>query len=130
MGSEECEVQTLGVAANFSVFALGELKATGGPNPLIWFRLYPRKLDNSGWWYYKNVGPADTKLTLHSRGKSSPEHRGFTVLDNVCWAKMNEIIRSSKTFETIKAEKYNPGLFGLFSKPYHKVKTIGTLYVI
>ncbi len=43
---------------------------------------------------------------------------------------MNEIIRSSKTFETIKAEKFDQGLFGLFSKPYHKVKMIGTLFVM
>ena len=129
-GLDGCEAKMEGIATSFNQYAIGETKATGGENPLIWFRLYPRKEDNSGWWYYKGVGNTETKLSLHSRGKNSPDHKGFVVLDNICWAKMNEIIRSSKTFETIKAEKFNPGLFGLFSKPYHKVKTIGSLNVL
>ena len=129
MGSESCEVKVDGIAANFTMFAIGELKATGGANPLIWFRLYPRKMDNSGWWHYKGIEVDDAKLSIHSRAKSSRHNIGLVVLDNVCWSKMNELIRSSKSFDTIRADNYNSETLGIFRKSYHKVKSIGLIQV-
>jgi hypothetical protein len=129
LGSESCKVNVDNFAANFTLFAIGELKATSGANPLIWFRLYPRKLDNSGWWYYKGIESDDTKLSIHSRAKSSRNNFGIVVLDNICWSKMNDIIRSSKSFDTIKADNYNSGTFGILRKFYHKVKSVGFIQV-
>lgn len=116
-----------GIASSFTLFSIGETKATGGEAPLVWFRIYPRKEDNSGWWYYKGAKNTHSKLLIHPKEKHSKSNEGFLVNDNICWAKLHEMIRSSKSFETIKAEKFNKGLF---SSPYEKIKTIGTLRVV
>ena len=116
--------------ANFTKFAIGELKETSGSNPLTWFRLYPRKVDDSGWWYYKGIKSDDAKLSIHSRARSSRDDFGLVVLDNVCWSKLSEIIRASKTSDTIKAEYYNPSTFGIFRTLYDKVKSIGIVTIL
>ena len=126
-GYGECQANITSFADNFVRFAIGEIKATGGSNPYTWFRLYPKKEDNSGWWSYKGGSGKNTKLSIHSKAKSGVNDRGIIVVNNVCWGKLSEIIRSSETFETIKAEKFAKGIFG---KPYDKVKIIGTLAVM
>lgn len=126
-GIDGCEAKMEGIATSFNQYAIGETKATGGENPLIWFRLFPRKEDNSGWWYYKGCKNTNAKLLLHPKEKHSKSNEGFIINDAICWSKLNAMIRSSKSFETIKAEKYKKGLF---SSPYEKVKTIGTLTVV
>lgn len=116
-----------GKAQSFTLYSIGETKATGGENPMVWFRIYPRKEDNSGWWYYKGANNTHSKLLIHSKDKSSKSNEGFVIDNNICWAKLHEMIRSSKSFETIKAEKFNKSRF---SSPFEKVKTIGTLKIV
>lgn len=103
------------------------MKATGGGNPLIWFRLYPRKEDNSGWWYYRGINSESSRYLLQPKGKSSKTDAGYIVMNDNCWSTMNSIIKASMTRDTIKAEKYNKGLI---EKPYEKTKMIGTLIVL
>jgi hypothetical protein len=105
------------------------LKSVGGSNPLIWFRLHPRKTDNSGWWYYKGVTEANVKFSIHPKGKSSVNDMGIIVVDNICWAKMAEIIRSSKMSEKIKAEVKSKGFLSILKKDYHKIRMIGQLTI-
>lgn len=102
----------------------GELKATNVMNPLIWFRLYPKKLDGTGWWYFKLN---DLKLSIHSRDRVAMDTIGFVVLNPVCWSELNMVIRSSDYMETIKTERINKDMF---TKPFEKVRIIGTLSVL
>ena len=122
IGYDSCQATVIGRYVKYSMFAIGETKATGGENPLVWHRLYPRKEDNSGWLYYKSS--KQFKLSIHSKGKNSPHDEGLVIHDEICWVKLSVIIRSSKSFETIKADKYTKTVFG---NSYEKVKMIGTL---
>lgn len=126
-GVDGCDAKATGIATSFTLYAIGETKATGGENPMVWFRIYPRKEDNSGWWYYKGNKNTHSKLLIHPKEKSSKSNEGFVVNDNICWAKLHEMIRSSKSIDTIKAQKFAKSLFG---SPFEKVKTIGTLKVV
>ena len=73
----------------------------------MWFRLHPKKEDNSGWWYYKSIVGLNTKYSIHSSGKKSMNEKGLVVDDNICWSKMTEIIKQTDKFEIIKAEKFH-----------------------
>ena len=109
----------------------GELKSIGGTNPLMWFRLHPKKEDNSGWWYYKSVIDLNTKYSIHSSEKKSTNEKGFVVLDNLCWANMTEIIKQTNTFETIKAEKFHfKSSLRVSKNNFHKIKMIGVLTIV
>lgn len=113
--------------SNFTLFAIGEFKATSGPIPKIWFRLFPRKIDNTGWWYYKHMRKENKKMSLHSKDKVSEYNTGIVVVDSLCWNRMTEIIKSSSTYDFINTERYN---HGIFTKPFYKVKMIGTLEIL
>ena len=65
-------------------------------------------------------------MSIHTGDKNKARDEGILVLDNICWAKMSAIMRTSKTLETIKAEKFSKGFF---SSPVEKVKTIGMLFI-
>ena len=54
---------------------------------------------------------------------------GIIVVDNICWAKMAEIIRSSKMSEKIKAEVKSKGFLSILKKDYHKIRMIGQLTI-
>jgi hypothetical protein len=125
-GADECPAKLQGIAGDFTTFAIGELKSTGGSNPVAWFRIHPRKDDNSGWWFYKNVKNQDNRLSIHSSDKNKSRDEGIIVTDPICWAKLSAIMRTSKTVETIKVEKFTKGLL---TKPVEKVKTIGMLFI-
>ena len=43
----------------------GNVKANGGENPMNWFRLYARKEDNTGWWYYRVLKFMDLRLIFY-----------------------------------------------------------------
>jgi hypothetical protein len=118
-------VKAEGIPKNFTIYAIGETKAANVPEELVWFRLYPRKEDNSGWWYYEFHRNA--KMSLHPKEKHSINDIGFIVLDRICWSKMNKVIRASETFEIIKTEKVAKELF---SKSFFKVKMIGMITVV
>lgn len=122
MGTKECQVDMKRMPKNFTLFAIGETKAVNVPQELVWFRLYPRKVDNSGWWYYKFN--RNSKMALYPKEKDSINDVGFIVLDRECWSHMNMIIRAAETFEIIKTEKFSRELF---AKSYYKVKMIGMI---
>jgi hypothetical protein len=124
MGTHECEFQAEKIPRNFTLYAIGETKAANVPQPLVWFRLYPRKEDNSGWWFYELS--SSNKLSLHPKEKHSINDIGYIALNPVCWSKLHAIIRASETFEIIKTEKITKKLF---EKTFHKVKMIGILTV-
>ena len=126
-GTDQCQAKLIGLASEFKTFAISEIKATGGNNPYSWFRIYPRKDDNTGWWYNKNILNLNTTQSIHSIYKNTPRDEGLLLDDSICWAKLSAIIRTSKTVETIKAEKYVKSLFGF---RYEKIKTIGMLYIV
>ena len=65
-------------------------------------------------------------MSMHNKDKVSNYDTGLVVLDPLCWNRMADIVKSSSTFDTIQAEKFN---YGLFSKPFNKVKMIGTLEI-
>ena len=109
---------------NFTLYAIGETKAVSVPDKLVWFRLYPRKVDNSGWWYYEFASNA--KMSLHPKEKHSIDDIGFIVFDPVCWTRMHAIIRASETYEIIKTEKFTKKLL---SKSFHKVRMIGMITI-
>jgi len=123
-GSAECEANATSSALKFKRFALSEIKALGGSNPTTWYRLYPKREDDSGWWHYKGLSSHNSKMSIHSKAKNSPEDEGILVLNSICWAKLSEVIRSSEKFDTIKTVKFSKSLFG---KSYEKVKVIGTV---
>ena len=109
----------------------GELKSIGGANPLMWFRLHPKKEDNSGWWYYKSVIDLNAKYSIHSQGKNSPNEKGFVLVDNACWAKMAPIIKQTNAHETIKAEKFRfKASLKITKSNFHKIKMIGLLTIV
>jgi hypothetical protein len=39
----ECNSTIEGSASNFKLFAIGQMKSTGGKNPTQWFHLFPEK---------------------------------------------------------------------------------------
>jgi len=126
LGSEACEASITDTANDYKTFAIGELKAIGGHHPVSWFRLYPRKQDNSGWWFYKSTKNSNAKLSIHNMEKNGKRDEGIVVKNNLCWARLIEIVRSSKTLEMIKAEKSTKSFL---SAPFEKIKTIGILTI-
>jgi hypothetical protein len=110
---------------NITYFAIGDIKATDDANPLVWFRLYPRKISpQQSWWYFKYD---NLQLSVHSKPRVSSTSAGLVVLDPACWSKMNAIISLSNYAQVIKTEKFNKDMFG---KPFEKVKSIGSLTLI
>ena len=104
LGSQECQVLAEGIPRNFTLYAIGEAKAANIPQELVWFRIYPRKEDNSGWWF--NEWSRGAKFSIHPKEKHSVSDIGFIVTDRICWNKMHVIIRASESFEIIKTEKW------------------------
>ena len=97
----------------------------------MWFRLHPKKEDNSGWWYYKSIIDLNTKYSIHSSGKKSSNEKGFVIADNICWSKMTEIIKQRNNFEIIKAEKFHFKASLRVSKiNFHKIKMVGALTIV
>jgi predicted acyltransferase (DUF342 family) len=97
----------------------------------MWFRLHPKKEDNSGWWYYKSIVGLNTKYSIHSSGKKSMNEKGFVVDDNICWSKMTEIIKQTNKFEIIKAEKFHfKASLSVAKNNFHKIKMIGLLTIV
>ncbi|RNA00032.1 hypothetical protein BpHYR1_025377 [Brachionus plicatilis] len=126
-GNKTCEAIIDSLPLNFTLFAIGEFKATAGQIPLTWFRLFPRKIDNTGWWYYKHMREENKKMSLHSKDKVSKYNTGIVVVDSLCWNQMAQVIKSSSTFDVIQTERYN---YGIFAKPFYRVKMIGTLEIL
>ena len=90
------------------MFAIGEMKSTSGAHATQWFDLYPKKLNNKGWWHYKgkNSDKSSTgKFLLHSRDKIKSGVEGILVNDLVCWADIYSVINTSQKFEKIDADK-------------------------
>ena len=106
------------------------MRSTGGSHPVQWFHLYPRKLANNGWWYYKgrNADRSSTgKILLHTSDKEEKDVEGFHVADIMCWAKLQTIIASSQKFDKIEVDK---NVKGLFKKSFDDAKVIGTIEVV
>ena len=114
VGSESCEAKMTGIAKSFKLYSIGEMQAVGGENPMAWFRIYPRKEDNTGWWYYQGAKNTNSKLLIHPKEKNSKSNEGFLVSDNICWAKLHEMIRTSKSFVTILRNSFE--FIGMRSK--------------
>jgi len=128
LGKAECDAKITSSAKDFKMYSIGELTAVTENNvPLEWFHLHPRKEDNSGWWYYKNTKFSDTKFSIHTPEKNTKRDEGIVVTDVLCWAKLVEIIRSSKSLETIKAEKFHTRIL---SRNFEKVSVIGFMNIV
>lgn len=67
------------------------------------------------------------KMSLHGRDRVSNFNTGIVIEDHQCWNRIAQVIKSSSTFDYIQAERYNSGIF---SKPWFKVKMIGTLEIL
>lgn len=67
------------------------------------------------------------KMSIHSKDKVSIYNTGIVVVDSLCWNRMAEVIKSSGTFDYIKTERYN---YGIFTKPFYKIKMIGTIEIL
>lgn len=103
------------------------MQSIGGHHPVQWFHLYPRKIANNGWWYYKgkNGDRSSTgELLLHTSDKHKKGCEGFLITDLLCWAKLQTIISSSQKFDRIEADKNEKSLF---KKSSDDVKVIGTI---
>ena len=126
VGIDQCSAKLIGLATEFNLFAIGEIKAMAGKNPYSWFRIHPKKINEAGWWHYKNIKALDTKLSMHSKDKNTPRDDGVLVDDPICWSKLAASIRTSKTLETIRTDLYVKRLF----RKYENTKIIGMLHVI
>ena len=106
------------------------MKAEGGSKPLEWFNLFPRKLGDDGWWYYKGKNPqkqTEGKLSLHSSGKEGSKIEGFEITDAICWAKMHEVIRLAELVDKIEADK---NIKSHFRDSFEVIKIVGYLKVV
>ena len=93
----------------------------------VWFHLFPRKEDNSGWMYYEGAKHTKAKLLIHSHEKETSKNKGIMVTNNLCWGKLNAIIRASRVTDNIKAEKFvKPKIASAF----HKVTSIGIVRIV
>jgi hypothetical protein len=131
LGHDECSAVYKGAANEFKHFGIGKLRTKSGDNPMSWFHLYPRKNDNTGWLYYKNFDNdhSGIKLTIHSIEKGD-NHDGFRIDNTLCWAKLVQIIRSSKTISHIETFRSRAKLMSFFLGNTEDVDIIGTVDVI
>ncbi len=125
-----CQTDILGITNEFHTYRIGILKNSRGKNGQTWFRLYALKEEKSGWYYFKGEKNSHMRLTVYtSRKKSEKQKMGFVVLDNDCWSRLKEIIKSSAFTKTIKIERY--GDEGLYENDQVKVvKTIGSIKIV
>ena len=112
------------------MFLKGVVKSTEGKNPKTWFRLFAKKENNTGYWYYKGTTNSHAKLTIHSTSKNKLNkkiEKGYLVVDDDCWLKLIKVINATEKFTIIKAETFSKGSL---TNTYHKVRTLGNLNVI
>ena len=86
-------------------YAMGKLRYNDRVYNHPWYNLYPRKKDDSGWWDYAayNVETLKSAIGLH-RGNATTRGWGcVTVPDNDCWAKLEYVVNSYQSTETITA---------------------------
>ena len=130
-GSEKCDTQPLGLTQDLKEFAINSQMVNGGENPQVWFRLHPLKADKSGWWYFKGFEKATSQFSIHSKAKHSLNDVGFIVLDDVCWIRIAEIIRSSQSNDQIVTQVRNMDpLSHLFRRNKHNAQVIGKLTIV
>ena len=103
----QCNTTVEGSASEFKLFAISEIQSTRGHHPVQWFHLFPRKLADNGWWFYKgkNMDRSSTgKLLIHSSDKEKKDIEGFHIHDLQCWAKLQALISSSEKYEKIEVD--------------------------
>lgn len=107
-----------------TVFAIGTLRATPGSNPDTWYRLYPKKLNNNGWWDYRNFNKTKSSLMLHSKRKHSARASGLLVPEPICWESITKLLRFSKVSELFSVDRSKS------TKKSSKVPILGVLRVV
>jgi hypothetical protein len=109
----------------------GRLKESRGENPVMWFRIYARKEDKSGWYFFKGVDGLPVRMTIHSKLKKVKKYdQGFVVNDIECWKRLRTIIASSNKFKQVKIERYISEEDEFTEEESRAVKTIGSLTIV
>lgn len=122
-----------GSATVFKLFAISEMQSTNGTNRhhlAQWFHLYPKKLANDGWWYYKgkNSDKLSTgKLLLHTSDKTKGDVEGFLIPDLICWNKLKSMLSTSQKSDSIEVDK---NVKSLLKKSSDEFKVIGTIEML
>lgn len=131
VGSLKCDAEILGFAHTFKHYRISRLKESRGEKPIMWFRLYAKKPDNSGWYFFRGMNGLPMRMTIHSRQRKAKKYdQGFVVNDVECWIKLKDIILGSTKFKQIKIDKYITEEDTFTEKESRPVKTIGTLLIV
>ncbi len=84
-----------------------------------WYKLYPRKRDNSGWWDYGAYNPETYKssLDLHKGHALNRGYACIAVLGDECWERLTTVINSSVDRDRITATYHD-----VIKKPDYEVQ--------